>query len=47
MWPHEYVFSFTTIWNYITLKQKLKSTASNQRFTTIWNYITLKRQYHD
>ena len=34
--------SFTTIWNYITLKHKDMLYAGIYSFTTIWNYITLK-----
>ena len=35
--------SFTTIWNYTTLKHKIQRSLRNFRFTTIWNYTTLKR----
>ena len=34
--------SFTTIWNYITLKLLPYSFLDDDGFTTIWNYITLK-----
>ena len=34
--------SFTTIWNYITLKQDNTIRSTMEGFTTIWNYITLK-----
>ncbi len=35
--------SFTTIWNYITLKHPELYSPDTSSFTTIWNYITLKR----
>ena len=34
--------SFTTIWNYITLKRLSLPVLCRGCFTTIWNYITLK-----
>ena len=37
------LFTFTTIWNYITLKQPYISSLWSSSFTTIWNYITLKQ----
>ena len=37
-------FSFTTIWNYITLKRLSFIELLYESFTTIWNYITLKRK---
>ena len=34
--------SFTTLWNYTTLKLSAPITACFNSFTTLWNYTTLK-----
>ena len=36
--------SFTTTWDYTTLKQNINSGATYGRFTTTWDYTTLKPQ---
>ena len=39
-----YKLSFTTLWNYTTLKPVAAALVSLFRFTTLWNYTTLKPQ---
>ena len=34
--------SFTTLWNYTTLKHRYGAKDTNISFTTLWNYTTLK-----
>ncbi len=36
--------SFTTLWNYTTLKRVVILRVRRYRFTTLWNYTTLKPQ---
>ncbi len=40
----KFVRSFTTLWNYTTLKPSLGSFNELICFTTLWNYTTLKQR---
>ena len=38
----QFVFRFTTLWNYTTLKRRSRQNRRSVSFTTLWNYTTLK-----